>query len=242
MQSYARGGLTLDPCALSVLIKGLSMKSFKAVVGLAILSATGLADASTVTVTGGQGFQSQLASADAYRDAVEASIANSPLGGKQLDVFDGVNARNMFNLGTSNVDTAFKYTIDFGVAATQLGNWSFRFGVDFGGGGAVFLDGQALTFKGNDMWWSGNYNDPTQSFQINANFLSAGNHTLTVYGFEHCCDGTQQGQFKAANSNSFVNFGSQDGLVSVVPEPESMALMLAGLAALGVVSRRRRQG
>ena len=53
---------------------------------------------------------------------------------------------------------------------------------------ALFLDGVALDFKSNDMWWAGNYNNGSQ-FLSGSSALSAGNHTLSIYGLEGCCDG-----------------------------------------------------
>lgn len=45
-----------------------------------------------------------------------------------------------------------------------------------------------MAFKTNDMWWAGDYTNPTQSFQL-TQAISAGNHQLQLFGLEGCCDG-----------------------------------------------------
>ena len=129
--------------------------------------------------------------------------------------------------------------INFGVSAADAGAWSFRSGVDFGKGGALFLDGVALDFKSRDLWWAGNYNNASQ-FLSGSSALAAGNHTLSIFGLEGCCDGGQQAQFKAGNSN-FVSFGANDGLISAVPEPTTYAMLLVGLGLLGFTARRKQE-
>jgi hypothetical protein len=128
-------------------------------------------------------------------------------------------------------------TISFVVSTA--GSWGFRAGVDFGKGGAIYLDGSVRDFKTNDMWWNGNYGNPSQYFGITAD-LSVGNHTLSLYGIEGCCSGNQQTQFKAAGSNTFVSFSKDDMLIAAVPEPETYAMLLAGLGLMAGIARRRK--
>lgn len=171
-----------------------------------------------------------FASASDYQTAVDSAVAlSTPV---VLASYDSVNP----GLSQGGSD-AFKATVTFGVA--DAGVWAFRSGVDFGLGGALFLDGVAQTFNTHDMWWSGSYSNPDQYLGF-SNTLTAGNHTLTVYGLEWCCSGPQQAQFKAAGSNTFVSFANNDGLVSAVPEPESFAMLLAGLGLMGTIVGRRK--
>lgn len=89
------------------------------------------------------------------------------------------------------------------------------------------------------MWWNGSYSNPSQYFDITLN-LSAGNHTLNIYGLEGCCDGGQQAQFKIGNG-SFTTFSTSDTLAPV-PEPETFAMLLAGLGLVGFAARRKSAG
>ncbi|OEZ86434.1 PEP-CTERM motif protein [Janthinobacterium sp. HH104] len=196
------------------------------------------ANASTITVsTGYSGAGAQSSAAD-YQSVVNAAVATpgAGYGSTTIASYDNVSNSGLFGSG-SNI--AFKSVINFGVSAADAGAWSFRSGVDFGKGGALFLDGVALDFKSNDMWWAGNYNNGSQFFS-GSSALSAGNHTLSIYGLEGCCDGGQQAQFKAGNNN-FVSFGANDGLISAVPEPSTYAMLLIGLGLLGFTARRKQE-
>lgn len=183
------------------------------------------------------GVASQV-SALAYQSAVNQAFVDAGAGAKSatVSVFDNLNNQSVFGGGNQNI--AIRETVNFGL--TSAATMDVRFGVDFGAGGALFLDGAALDFKSTDMWWNGSYADTTQSFQISGLMLGAGNHSLKLYGLEGCCDGVHQGQFSLNGGTSFTTFGAQDGLAAAVPEPESYALMLTGLAALGFVTRRQR--
>lgn len=181
------------------------------------------AQASSVTVAQKTGsFQSGLADANAYKAAVDAALVGvTPVA---IPSFTGYFATSMNTL---------KYDIDFGISAAQTGSYTFEFGLDLGGGGAVFLDGVAMAFNPNDMWWR----DNGLSFQFTQT-MAAGNHTIEIYGFEGCCYGDNFGQFRVGSGQT-VTFGNNDGLAPV-PEPESLAMMLAGLSALALSARRRK--
>jgi len=178
------------------------------------------ANASTITISTGFSDAGAQKSAAAYKTVVDAAVDNSSLFG-------------------SSTNIAFRSTIDFGVTAAQAGSWSFRTGVDFSNGGALFLDGVALDVGTGDMWWNGSYSN-SAGFLSGSSTLAAGNHTLSIYGLESCCDGFQQAQFKAGNS-SFASFSSTDGLASVsaVPEPSTYAMLLVGLGLLAFTARRK---
>lgn len=211
--------------------------SLKIAAVAAALALFGQANASIITIETGFSTAGSQASADDYKSVVDAAVAvpTAGYGSTQVANYDNITNHGLF--GSSNY-IAFKSTINFYVDSSNAGVWDLRSGVDFGMGGAAFLDGVALGFTSTDMWWNGSYANSSQYLGFTT-ALAAGNHTLSFYGVEHCCDGGQQAQFKAAGSNDFVTFSNYDGLIAPVPEPETYALMLLGVAAIGLSKRRK---
>ncbi|MFZ4875242.1 CCXG family PEP-CTERM protein [Janthinobacterium sp. Mn2066] len=208
---------------------------FKAALCLTAVAAFAHANASTILFSTGFSEAGPQASAAAYREVVDAAIA-APVKGygtAMISSYDNVKNSKVFGSGDN---VAFKSSINFGVSAAQAGIWNFRAGVDFGKGGALFVDGVALDFKANDMVWGGSYANPGQYLSASVH-LAPGNHVLSIYGVEGCCDGSQQVQFQYGKGN-FTSFGASDGLVSIVPEPSTYAMLLIGLGLLGFTARR----
>ena len=202
------------------------MKKFAAAVALAALA--GAAGASTISYQTGSTFESGLADANAYRTDVSAAVAGSPV----------VSLSDYSNLDLSSLrNFALASTITFFVNSPET--IEVRAGVDFGGGGALFLDGSALDSKSTDMWWNYSYSDSSQ-FLANTTpvALSVGSHTINLYGFEGCCSGNTQMQFSLDGGQTFTSFGATDGLPAV-PEAQSYAMLLAGLGLVATVARRR---
>ncbi len=209
---------------------------------LAILACAAVqANASVITLQTAYSTAGVQSSGSAYRNTVETALLNqgSGYGSATLGSYDNVSNSKLFGGTDSNI--AWKATIDFNVAANQAAStWSFRAGVDFGYGGALFLDGVAVDTKSWDMYWGNNYNNSAQYFLYSTK-LGAGNHTLAIYGLERCCDGAQQAQFKIGDGN-YTTFASTDGLnpkVAAVPEPATIASFALGL---GLIAGLRRRG
>ena len=211
------------------------MKLVQVVVGLA-LAITGSAYASVINVAtafSNAGFQT---SATDYKNVVDNALASASAGYGSTQVASYDNLSNQSLFGGSATNIAFKANVAFGL--TTAGLYEFRAGVDFGRGGAFFLDGVALGFKTNDMWWAGSYTNPSQYFNFSS-ALASGNHQITLYGLEGCCDGGQQMQFKAAGASSFSSFSNNDGLNLVaVSEPAPYAMALLGFGLFGFKRRR----
>ena len=215
-----------------------NMFKYAAAVTLFVLFSN--ADASMIKIDTGFSSAGQQIDAVAYKSLVDSAVASpsAGYGTTNISVYDNISNHSLFS-GGSYTDIAFKSTIDFHVSSANAGAWDFRAGVDFGYGGAMYLDGVAYDFKTNDMWWNGSYSDSSQYLSINSLNLIAGNHTLNLYGFEGCCDGYQQAQFSYGGSG-FTTFASND-VLSAVPEPETYAMFLVGLGLLGFAARRRKQ-
>ncbi len=181
-----------------------------------------------------------------YHDTVEAALAALPTPGycdATLTSFADTSNHGSCS-GGSSTNIAFAYKLDFGVDATQGGDFSLRLGVDFGRGGAVFLDGQLLGARNTDMWWGGNWNATTQLFQFTGLVLGAGNHELAVYGLEGCCDGGQRADYRIGSAGSWTTFAANDTLVlragpASVPEPRSLALVLSAMLGLAAARQYR---
>lgn len=203
----------------------------KSLLTLALASVVGYANASIIQIESANATSPVLASADAYRNAVNAALTNGSYVSQMVASYNNISHQSLFG-GNSNF--AMKSTISFNAASA--GVWDFRAGVDFGFGGALFLDGVAIDVKSTDIWWNNSYANPAQHFSATRN-LTAGNHVLTMYGFEGCCDGNQQFQFRTGGQG-FTSFSSTDGL-NVVPEPASIALLLSGLGLAGFARRRK---
>jgi hypothetical protein len=111
-----------------------------------------------------------------------------------LKTIDG--ASNQTTLRGVDADIAYHVAVAFSVSAAQVGSWSFRWGADLGGGGTLLLDGTELQARWSDFYWANTFTDPDGILEGSGN-LTMGMHTLELYGFEDCCDGSADAQFMA---------------------------------------------
>jgi hypothetical protein len=100
----------------------------------------------------------------------------------------------------------------------------------------------------------------TAGLNLSSVSLTSGGNTLTAdkttegFSFDDVASGTYQVSLSGMLTNGFSLFGTQYGLyyggfkqipggtVPQIPEPETYALLLAGLLTIGFVARRRSQG
>lgn len=212
----------------------------KAVCAILLSCFAAQANASVITLQTAYSSAGPQSSATGYKDVVERALLSqgAGYGTKTISSYDNLSNANQFS-GGANSNIAWKATIDFSVA--NAATWTFRTGVDFGNGGALFLDGVALTSRSTDMYWGNSFATASQYLQASS-LLAAGNHTLTIYGLENCCDGVQQAQFKAAGA-SFATFAANDGInPKAVPEPATLATFGLGLAVVAGLRRRGKRG
>src|SRR4051812_4227448 len=101
---------------------------------LALAAAVGSAQASVITVQAASATSPFLGSAAEYQTAVDAALLTPGAASASPASLDAISHQGLFG-GNSNY--AMKTTINFGVAAES--DWTFRAGVDFGFGGAMFL-------------------------------------------------------------------------------------------------------
>lgn len=182
-----------------------------------------------------------------YRHTVETALATGPTAGYcDTTVASFSNVTNQGACGGVANNLAFDFTIDFGVTAAQGADFSFRMGADFGKGGAVYLDGHLAGVHTNDMWWAGNWASTSGIFQSLDLVLNEGNHRLTFYGLEACCDGGQQAEYRIGQQ-AWTVFASTDTLqlrsaqAATIPEPSSLSLLLAVTLGMGSVHLLRRR-
>ena len=94
---------------------------------------------------------------------------------------------------TQNGDFGLSISTHFVVPADAL--YEFRFGSDFGHGGELYLDDVALESDWtSDVWWGLSFANP--DVLVGSRFLSAGSHTLRALGYERCCDGRAELQYR----------------------------------------------
>lgn len=111
--------------------------------------------------------------------------------------FTGITKRATFGAGDNFAAYSESY---FQVGPGEAGAWSFRYGADFGRGGALYVDDVALEEDwNNDLWWNNSWSNP--DVLQGSITLSEGYHKLEVIGFEGCCDGGITVQFRKPGGN-----------------------------------------
>lgn len=132
--------------------------------------------------------------ADLFDAALGAfSQAKGPVCSQDLQALEGVSYRGTCN-GTRN-DYASLYTISGSLSGTA----EFEFGLDWGRGGFILadFDGAPVDYINDDIWWSKNWNNRDV---LSYSFADVGDFTLTLLGFEGCCDGINSARYRTRSS------------------------------------------
>ncbi len=125
-------------------------------------------------------------------------------------------------------------SIDFNLA--KQGFWSFDFGLDAGYGAELFIDGNLLVDRSDNLWWTRNWQH-SDVFSIDTYDFSIGAHTIDVFFAENCCDGLSTVRF-TNHATQETSILSTDSLKSAsVSEPKTVAIFALG--ALGFMLRRK---
>lgn len=110
--------------------------------------------------------------------------------------YTNVSNRGEFSPPSQNGEFVAYSESFFEVAPGEAGLWSFRYGADFGRGGALYVNDVALEEQWNDdLWWAFNWAASAEVLEGSIS-LTEGYHKLEVIGFEGCCDGGITVQFR----------------------------------------------
>ncbi len=94
---------------------------------------------------------------------------------------------------TENGDFGLSISTQVVVPADAL--YEFRLGADFGSGGELYIDGNALEADWtDDLWWALSFGNP--DVLQGSTLLTAGSHTLRALGYERCCDGRAELEYR----------------------------------------------
>ncbi len=162
----------------------------------------------------------RLRSRVSLADPVSAADGLAAFAAAATDVSDmvhtSVSGLNNRALGGANGDFGWCVSAVLNITPATAGNWSFRYGGDFGRGGHLYVRGQALEEQWNDdLWWAGNFNNTNETLE-GAITLPPGWHRFEALGFEGCCDGgvgfqarAPGGAWQDLSSSNFALRGAQ---------------------------------
>jgi hypothetical protein len=94
--------------------------------------------------------------------------------------------------GSTNKNIGFWFKVTFTVYEDDEA-YAWKVPTDFGFGGIAMMDGKIIRNFRNDIWSGG------KATQLNfISVLTAGQHTLEVFGAEKCCDGAGKWMFQVS--------------------------------------------
>jgi len=133
-------------------------------------------------------------SADLFANALGAfSSAPGAVCSQDLQALEGVSYRD--TCGGSRNNYGALYTITGSLSASA----EFEFGLDWGRGGFILadFDGASVDYINDDIWWGKNWSNPDV---LSYSFADVGDFSLTLLGFEGCCDGINSARYRTVTS------------------------------------------
>ncbi|OED43194.1 hypothetical protein AB833_04270 [Chromatiales bacterium (ex Bugula neritina AB1)] len=177
--------------------------------GEAVSEVPPASNAQSTFVESGWRIHSRFTTIDPTNEAEARSVFGSiadGTGGYGCAVFDSINGRNNQNTFSGpNGNYGLLNEVYFEVDVP--GFWSFRYGGDYGLGGGLYVNSEALDERWNeDLWWGRNFNNP--DVLSGSILLDNGFHHIETIGFEACCDGPIHIQFKKPGSDQWQDMTS----------------------------------
>ena len=124
--------------------------------------------------------------------------------------------------------------INFDIA--EQGFWSFDFGLDAGYGAELFVDGNLIVDRRDDLWWARNWQH-SDVFGLDTFDFAQGQHSIDLFFAEKCCDGLSTIRFTNHSTQETSTLSVSALKAASVPEPATAALLALG--ALGLMLRRK---
>lgn len=174
-------------------------------------------------------------------DPTDAATARAAFLAATTDVDNSVrtsvNGLNNRALGGTNGNYGWCISGVLNVTSATSGSWGFRYGGDFGYGGHLYVNEQAVEEDWNDdLWWANNYGNTAETLEGTIT-LNPGWHRYEILGFEGCCDGpvgfqarAPGGSWQNLSTTNFTTRATQCLITTVsvsVGSPESCSTVLA---------------
>ncbi|MBC7755515.1 MAG: CCXG family PEP-CTERM protein [Bdellovibrio sp.] len=139
--------------------------------------------------------------------AAATDLTGSGYGCKIITDWTSVNNNSLFGPPSKNNDILWSWLAYFD-ASGNVGNWGFRQALDYGRGGALYIDDGIIQENWNaDMYSANNYLVAANILSNNSVPLTTGYHALRGNGAEGCCDGAGSAQFKTP-AGAFTNWNT----------------------------------
>ncbi len=122
-------------------------------------------------------------------------VVEPPASGRSCVNRNELDVDNQAAIAPTGANMDYGLFIETILLVSTPGDYEFRLGTDLGHGGELYVDGVTLE-EGwtEDLWWALDYNNP--DVLLGTINLDAGPHTLRALGFERCCDGSTNLQYR----------------------------------------------